>query len=221
MITLDQLASVCTKAPRATLLHFVEPLNDVFSKPLLQLDTPARQAMFLAQAAHESGEFLAMTEDMNYRTPDRIVAVFPRYFASIEDARPFVGKPVDLAVRVYGGRMGNRPAPFPDGWDYRARGIFGVTGVNNYRAFSLALFNNPQTLLDSPDMLADPDCAVLAAAWYWNENKLAPLADQGNLDAVSDLVNIGRVTARLGDANGYQERAHYLRGFQSVLQARA
>ncbi len=60
MITLDELAKVCPRTPRAKLAPFVEPLNEAFRE--FDVSTPVREQMFLAQAAHETGGFVFMRE---------------------------------------------------------------------------------------------------------------------------------------------------------------
>lgn len=217
MITIDQLASICQAAPRDTLQGFIAPLNDIFSEPAWGLQSKARQAVFLAQAAHESQQLTRLEENLKYTTVERLRKVFPRYFKSDADALGYVGYPRKIANRVYGGRMGNEPEPSDDGFNYRGRGIFMNTGKDNYRAISRAICGDPDVLLTNPELLSDPDYAVLAAAHYWITNKLGPLADQGRFDAVCDLVNLGRITPAEGDSIGYQDRLKYWRLAQAAL----
>lgn len=217
MITIDQLADVCKEAPRDTLQGFIDPLNDVFAEPAWGLQTKARQAMFLAQAAHESAQFTRLEENLKYATVERLRKVFPKYFTSDADALAYVGYPRKIANRVYGGRMGNDPEPSDDGFNYRGRGIFMNTGKDNYRALSRAICGDTDTLLKNPELLADPDYAVLAAAHYWIINKLGPLADRGKFDAVCDLVNIGRITPAQGDSVGFEDRVMFWRRAEAAL----
>lgn len=60
MITLDDLKDICHYAKYRTLDPFVEPLNKTMEE--FEIDTPKRQAAFLAQIAHESGEFRYVRE---------------------------------------------------------------------------------------------------------------------------------------------------------------
>lgn len=55
MIQVEDLKAICKFTPAARLDLFVEPLNATFAE--FDIDTPARQAAFLAQVAHESGGF--------------------------------------------------------------------------------------------------------------------------------------------------------------------
>jgi putative chitinase len=60
VITLEELSKICPNTPQSRLVPFIEPLNATFDE--FEINTPARQAAFLAQAAHESGGFQWMRE---------------------------------------------------------------------------------------------------------------------------------------------------------------
>ena len=47
--------------------------------PQYQIDTPQRLAAFLAQCAHESGNFVFIKENLNYRWQS-LRKTFPKYF---------------------------------------------------------------------------------------------------------------------------------------------
>lgn len=55
MITAEDLKAICPTTKLSTLALYVEPLNDAMRE--FNIDTPEREAMFLAQIAHESGGF--------------------------------------------------------------------------------------------------------------------------------------------------------------------
>lgn len=90
-----------------------------------------------------------------------------------------------------------------DGFRFRGRGLIQITGRHNYftvgRALGLDLENQPE-------LLEQPAVAARASAWWWAQNGLNELADMGNVDHVSDRINRGRITAPVGDSNGYAER---------------
>lgn len=125
------------------------------------LATPLRAAHLIGQCAHESAGFTRAQESLNYSTPERLMAVWPRRFPRRRDAVPCVANPQALAERVYGGRLGNR-AP-GDGWRYRGRGWLQLTGRANYRRFGRLL---GLALEAEPDLAAAPGIAWRIAALY-------------------------------------------------------
>jgi putative chitinase len=152
---------------------------------------PARLAAFLAQCAHESNEFKALIENLIYSTPERIYAVWPKRFPSIESARPYVRKPEDLANHVYAGRLGNGPQESGDGWRYRGRGLIQLTGRANYRQAGLVL---QLPLKAEPHLVGEPNVAALTAAEFWHRKELNALADEGTpqaFDTISVRINGG------------------------------
>ena len=60
MVTLRQLQTICRVASSARLTSFLGPLNDAMHE--FDIDTPEREAAFIAQLAHESGEFRYVRE---------------------------------------------------------------------------------------------------------------------------------------------------------------
>jgi putative chitinase len=101
-----------------------------------------------------------------------------------------------------------------DGFRFRGRGLIQITGRANYREAADAL---GLPLLLQPELLERPDLAALSGAWWWHKNGLNALADTGNIDHVSDRINRGRITASVGDANGYTERKLLTEKALSVL----
>lgn len=90
-----------------------------------------------------------------------------------------------------------------DGFRFRGRGLIQITGRHNYFTVGRALGLD---LESQPELLEQPAVAARASAWWWAENGLNELADKGNVDHVSDRINRGRITAAVGDSNGYAER---------------
>lgn len=60
MISKEQLLSIMPSVTVANLEKFLQPLNEAMEK--WEINTPRRQAMFLAQLAHESGSFRYVRE---------------------------------------------------------------------------------------------------------------------------------------------------------------
>lgn len=64
-----------------------------------------------------------------------------------------------------------------DGVKFKGRGMFQITGRNNYAAYSLAMFGDKR-LLDTPELLEQPQYAVLSALIYWHDHNLNAIADK-------------------------------------------
>lgn len=60
MILLEDLQAICPRTKSGRLAVFVEPLNDAMAE--FEINTPEREAAFLAQLAHESGGFVYVRE---------------------------------------------------------------------------------------------------------------------------------------------------------------
>lgn len=188
---------------------FIDSLNAAMDE--FGISTKERAAAFLAQVAHESAQLTHLVENLNYSDPKRIAQIFRKAtdldrdgvidHEEIEFARQFVRQPQKLANLVYANRMGNGDAASGDGWKFIARGPIGITGKNNYRACSEALFADPNFLLIHPEALEKPEAGSRAAGWFWQLNGLNDLADAGKFRTITQRIN--------GGLNGIQEREAY------------
>lgn len=197
MITRAQLLAVMPNAA-AVVDRFLKPLSEAMSR--YAIDTPARQAAFLAQLAHESAELRRTQENLSYSW-ERLRKVFPRYFRTDAEAQAYDRQPERIANRVYANRMLNGDEASGDGWRFRGRGPIQVTGRENYRKSGQALGIN---LESDPDRLLDAATGCLAAAWYWHSRGLNSLADADAEEAFREI------TRRInGGFIGLQERIHF------------
>jgi putative chitinase len=150
-----------------------------------------RLAHFLAQAGHESGQFKATSENLNYSSKG-LLGIFPRYFTPAL-AEQYARQPQKIANRVYGGRMGNGAEITGDGFKFRGRGYIQLTGKDNYTQFDKAV---PEDILANPDLVSGK-YALMSAAWFFDKNKLWGIcdkgADQGTVTAVTKRVNGGTI----------------------------
>ncbi|WP_325927410.1 glycoside hydrolase family 19 protein [Pseudomonas mosselii] len=169
--------------------------------------TRLRIAAFLAQIGHESGQLRSLTENLNY-SAEALVRTWPSRFTA-QTAGVYARKPERIANRVYEGRMGNGPEPSGDGWRYRGRGVLQVTGRDNYRACSEALFSDSR-LLNAPELLEHPVYAALSAGWFWQSRGLNALADAGEFLAITKRIN--------GGINGLEDREQLYARALKVLQ---
>ena len=89
----------------------------------------------------------------------------------------------------------NGNVEFGDGYKFRCRGSFHLTGRGNYYAF--AEYINRIDIMDNPDLLAtDPNLAVKSAIWFWMKYRpeLPDLARQGDYKRVRRIVNGGTIS---------------------------
>lgn len=182
MISLSTLvaAGIAPTQARA----FEQPLQVACSH--FAIDTPLRQAAFVAQCAHESTGFSRLEESLYYKTPERIRAMWPTRVHSLEDASHLTRQPQALANRVYSNRNGNGDEASGDGWAYRGRGLLQLTGRANYMAAESAI-NEPYKA--QPDLVSQPRHAAMTAAWYFVAAGCLPLADGSNIDAITRKIN--------------------------------
>lgn len=116
-------------------------------------------AHWIAQACHETGGFRFLTE--------------------LGDAAHFAR---------YEGQMALGDTEPGDGFRYRGRGLFQITGRWNYRHFGAAI---GEPLEDNPNLAAQPGIAVRLACAFWAEREIGPHARADDCDAVTRLINGG------------------------------
>lgn len=203
-------------APRA--LQFHEPIRAAMA--LHAIDTVNRVACFLAQCAHESAGFTVLRENMNY-SADALARVWPGRYRG-PDGKPnelalsLHRKPEAIANHTYANRMGNGPPVSGDGWRTRGVGIIQLTGTYNLTVYSRLLFGDDK-LLYWPEIGTEPDNASQLACLFWNANDLNEYADDLDIDAISDQINIGRQTEKHGDAIGFAHREKLTRQLLEIL----
>jgi putative chitinase len=158
-------------------------------------DSPTRLAMFLAQAMHESNCFRDLEEDLFYRDPLRVCKLFSAFDANhdrinqpeeVAAAGAYVGQPQRLANKVYANRMGNGNEASGDGWKFRGRGIFQLTGRDNYHRAAMGTGRPYESI---PELVCIPQDACVTAAWFWTVTSCNKLADSGDFDAVTRKIN--------------------------------
>ncbi|HRO04345.1 MAG TPA: hypothetical protein PLS69_12145, partial [Terricaulis sp.] len=104
------------------------------SYPILlqhEINTPRRLAHFIGQGLVETNFLQAKAENLNY-SPAQLKKVFGHKFASDAEIAAYANKPEKIAKRVYADRMQNGNEASGDGWRYRGRGFFQITGKQNY-----------------------------------------------------------------------------------------
>lgn len=166
-------------------------LNEALLK--YDIDTPFRQAGFISQVCHESGNLQFVVENLNYSVAG-LQKVFSKYFTK-KLAEEYERQPERIANRVYANRMGNGDEQSGDGWKYRGRGLIQLTGKTNYMLFMMEVNNEA---LIKPNSVAEPDLACESAAWFWNRNDLNSFADKQDVRGMTRKIN--------GGFNGLEDR---------------
>lgn len=172
-----------------------------------EINTPLRMAHFLSQCAHESGNFKATEENLNYSAKG-LLKIFGKYFNE-EQALEYERKPEKIASRVYANRLGNGDESSKDGWKYRGRGYIQLTGKNNYLSFGKSI---EEDLIERPELVASR-YSLLSAGWFFKKNGINEIADKGDTEEV-----IVAVTKRVnGGLNGIDSRKKEFNFFYKIL----
>jgi len=159
VISYDQLVRIMPYAKQRA-DKFIDPLNEAM-KVFDISETGLREAAFLAQIAHESGEL--------------------RYLEELASGEAYdIGK---LAVK-----LGNTPYNDDDGEKYKGRGLIQLTGRANYEACGEAIGLD---LIAYPELLEDPLNACRSAAWFWQTHGLNELADKHDFLRITKRINGG------------------------------
>jgi len=169
-------------------------------------DTNLKMAHFLAQCAHESGDFKLVQENLKYSAA-RLQQIFPKYFPGDLEAE-YAGKPEKIASRVYADRLGNGNEASGDGWKYRGRGYIQLTGKSNYQAFSAFI---GEDCVANPDLVATK-YPLASAGFFFQRNDLWDLC----LDRSDATVE--KITRKVnGGTHGLEDRIAKFRHFNSLL----
>jgi putative chitinase len=167
--------------------HWFDAITEIC--PEYEINTPARLAAWLAQCAHESGNFLFLKENLNYKAAS-LRKVFPKYFPDDTIATRYANKPEMIANRVYANRMGNGDETTGDGFRYCGRGLIQLTGKNNYTFFAGSLDISVE---ECAEYLQTFEGAVQSACWFWEQNKLNQYADSGDILTMTKRINGGTI----------------------------
>ncbi|MEM7240996.1 MAG: peptidoglycan-binding protein [Pseudomonadota bacterium] len=161
------------------------PSESVAAFETIKFENDLRAAHFIGQLAHESN-FKPVSENLNY-SASALRRVFGKYYPTNAAAQQAARKPMEIANKVYGGRMGNRKGT-SDGWNFRGRGFIQITGRNNYTAAKKAIGVD---IIKEPDLALNPDIATKIALWYFDMRNIWPHCDANNVDRVTKLINGG------------------------------
>lgn len=142
------------------------------------VDSYLRVCHFLAQATHESDGFKTLRE---YWGPT-------------------------AAQKGYEGRKDLGNTQPGDGYRYRGRGIFQLTGRANYREMSKKIGTDIEA---NPDLAGTAEISVLTALEYWKSRGLSTHADADDVLKITKRIN--------GGTNGLDDRKGRLAIAKSVI----
>ena len=204
-LTKQQLKQLLPKNP------YIDQWHHALSQllPDYEINTPQRIAAFMAQCAHESGEFMFLSENLNYK-PATLRKIFPKYFPDDAIANEYCSRPNKaeaIANRVYANRMGNGDEASGDGYRYRGRGLIQVTGKQNYSWFAASLQITPE---EAAEYMGTFEGAAQSACWFWETNNLNQFADKGDIVTLTKRINGG--TIGLDDRIKHYEHALHVLG---------
>jgi putative chitinase len=157
-MTLAQLIAIMPYARQRAPL-FLDWLNKTMTE--FSINTAGRQASFLAQLGHESGQL--------------------RYVEELASGAAYDTGP--LAER-----LGNSPEADGDGQRWKGHGLIQITGHDNHVACA-AHFGIPLDRIAA--WLTTPEGATRSAGWFWATRGLNALADAGDQVAICRRVNGG------------------------------
>jgi putative chitinase len=187
-LTKEQLKQLLPKNP------YIDQWHHALSQllPDYEINTPQRIAAFIAQCAHESGEFTALKENLNYRAVT-LRKIFPKYFPTDEIANQYANLPNKqeaIANKVYANRMGNGDEASGDGFRYCGRGLIQLTGKDNYSWFAASIGIRPD---EASEYLQTFEGAAQSACWFWESNNLNAFADAGDILTMTKRINGGTI----------------------------
>ena len=184
--------------------HWHEALDQLLDD--YNINTPLRVAHFVAQCAHESGNFVFIKENLNYKAAS-LQKIFGKYFPTAELAQQYANRPEQIANRIYANRMGNGPETSGDGFRYCGRGLIQLTGKDNYTFFAGSLSIPVE---EASDYLATFEGAAQSACWFWEQNNLNRFADANDVKGLTRAINGGY--SGLEDRISHTEHALHVLG---------
>ena len=173
-ITESDLSAIFSKGSPLDKQQLLDTLN--IWLPSYKVNTKLRVAAFLAQIAHETGNFKWLTELGR-------VSYFNKYEPGTKIGR----------------RLGNSKRG--DGAKFRGRGLIQLTGRYNYTKFNKYLRQkkfDPVNVIRHPKVVSRLPYALIAALWYWKVKGLNKYADNGDFRTLTKRIN--------GGLNGYRDR---------------
>ncbi|WP_051020848.1 glycoside hydrolase family 19 protein [Nocardia araoensis] len=176
-LTLEQLERIFPGTSREKPREYLPYLNQAMRD--YGIDTPKREAAFLAQIGEETDDLKTLEE----YGPDE-------YFNRNYGPESSVGR-----------SLGN--TKHGDGARFHGRGALQLTGRDNYQKAGEALGVD---LVGDRELAADPKYAFATAGWFWDAKELNRRADESDFDAITTSINGGSTGAADRNENYHRAR---------------
>jgi len=154
--------------------------------PKYKITTPQRVAMFMAQCGHESADFTALKENLNYQA-HALGSIWPKRFPP-GVAEQYAHNQEAIANRAYCDRMGNGPEASGDGWKFHGRGLIQLTGRSLYEAFAREIGKDLDDVVAYCETF---DGAIESACFFWEHHGLNAISDAGDIVHATKVINGG------------------------------
>ena len=183
--TIPLTSALSAAAPKVDVGTWVPALNTAFAK--YGLNTDKRMAAAIGQFLVEAGAaFSAIAENLNYKSADRLAAIFPSAFPNAQAAQAFVGNPVALGNHVYANKLGNGDEQSGDGYRFRGHGLVQLTGRASYVQFGATIGKSAE---DAAAYCATPEGAAMSGCWFLSSHGCLSLADAWDISGITRIVN--------------------------------
>lgn len=196
ILEFKQLRAIMPKARKTRLEEFLVYFNEYSG--FAGLTNLYRLASFLSQIAHETKELIYMEEI--------------------------------ASGKAYEGRKDLGNIKIGDGQRFKGRGPIQLTGRKNYRLFTLWIQKNMKAIWGDdipkelpnfeqhPYLVSTMEWGLLAAIFYWTENKLNEASDKITINK-DGIYNVEKPTRLInGGINGLEERTEYFTKSLTVLK---
>lgn len=169
---------------------------------------------FIAQTQHESSNFTASRENLNY-SAIALRAKFSKYFKKGEEY-DFARHSEQIANRIYANRMGNGDSLSGDGWKYRGIGGIQLTGKSNILAYLESCNLPPDTEIDN--LCDDPRHYFNIGKFFFDKNSVWKYCqhDDKSILLVSKCINLGNPYSK-ATPFGLDERERLTRRYFNKL----
>ncbi|WP_347175206.1 glycoside hydrolase family 19 protein [Polaribacter uvawellassae] len=178
------------------------------------IDNNEKLQHFISQAGHESDDFNAFEEYTNYNI-NRLHLIFSKHFNPYNNPTENLNKQNPLDYQTTGSIYANSEKLYNyvyndanrgkkhklgniytgDGYKFRGRGIFQLTGRANYQNFNTFYQNKYDAntnLINTPELLSTNNViAVISALWFFKNKVNIDIDENTTVEEVTDKINGG------------------------------